>query len=60
MYFFVADNIVSHELVEAGGGRMGHAGNFGMTILLLNMWFIPFNLWLPYGGRFQMPSNGVT
>ena len=55
--------IIGSELVhcEAGDGAcMGHAGNFGMTILLLNMWFIPFNRWLPYGGRFQMPSNGVT
>ena len=55
--------IIGSELVhcEAGDGAcMGHAGNFGMTILLLNMWFIPFNLWLPYGGRFQQPTNGVT
>merc|ERR1711907_394401 len=35
-------------------------GNLGVTLLLQNMWWIPFNPWLPMGGKVPLPLNGVT
>ena len=34
--------------------------NFFMSLTLLNVWVRPFNLWIPRGGRVDLPSNQVT
>ena len=41
-------------------GCISPAGNLGVTLLLQNMWLIPFNPWLPMGGKVPMPLSGVT
>ena len=41
-------------------GCISPAGNLGVTLLLQNMWWIPFNPWLPMGGKVPLPLNGVT
>ena len=49
-----------HDVCDGFQGCISPAGNLGVTLLLQNMWLIPFNPWLPMGGKVPMPLNGVT